>query len=157
MKECFNLNQWFIITGLILFSGIALANSEAESLFKTGLAYYEQEQYELAIPPLENAVKLEADNAEYHRILAVSYGREAERVNWFSAIGLANKTLKHLEIAASLDKENVEILDDLMDFYREAPGFLGGDPKKADEIEVLIEKLSHKQNDSSCNDCLKIE
>jgi len=31
-----------------------------------------------------------------------------------------------------------------MDFYREAPGFLGGDSKKANEIKELIGKLNHE-------------
>lgn len=146
MKIHINLITNLTLAVLLLISGVIFANSEAESQFNTGFSHYQQKEYALAIPPLEAAVQLEPENAEYHHILAVSYGREAEQANWFSALSLAKKTLTHLEIAANLDKENVEILDDLMDFYREAPGFLGGDKKKADEIEDLIEKLSHIQS-----------
>ena len=122
--------------------GIAVASSESENLFRTGLSHYENEKYAAAIEQLEGAIKLEPEVAKYHHILAVSYGREAERVNFIKAMGLAKKTLAHLEIAAKLDGQNLEILDDLMDYYREAPGFLGGDTKKADEIEELIDKIS---------------
>ena len=144
MNTHIKLIQSIILLPLLLAHEALYANPEAEKSYKTGLSHYQQEKYDLAIPALEKAVKLEPDNAEYQHILAVSYGREAERVNWFSAIDLAKKTLAHLEIAANLDKENLEILDDLMDYYREAPGFLGGNNKKADEIEALIEKLSQK-------------
>ena len=33
-----------------------------------------------------------------------------------------------------------------MDYYREAPVFLGGDSEKADKIERLIKKFSTKEN-----------
>jgi tetratricopeptide (TPR) repeat protein len=139
-----NFYSYLIIFCLIQLNGTALANSEAESLFNAGLAHYESEKYEEAIKELESAVKLAPDVAKYHHILAVSYGREAERANWFKAMNYAKKTLSHLESAIKLDQHNLEILDDLMDYYREAPGFLGGNVKKANEIEDLIEKLSHK-------------
>ena len=131
---------------LILCQALS-ANPEAEQLYNAGLAYYQQKNYLQAIEQLEGAIELEPDNPQYQHILAVSYGRAAEQANWFSAIGLARKTLEHLEIAANLDKHNLEILDDLMDYYREAPIFLGGDRKKADEIENLIEKLSQNKEE----------
>jgi len=55
-------------------------------LFSTGLAHYEAEKYADAIRQLEGAIQLEPKIAEYHHILAKSYGREAERVNWFRAM-----------------------------------------------------------------------
>ncbi|MCZ6804653.1 MAG: hypothetical protein O7D86_12175 [Proteobacteria bacterium] len=131
---------------LFQFIGIAVASTEAENLFKSGLAHYEVEKYDEAIKQLEGAIQLEPEIAEYHHILAKSYGREAERTNWFMAMNYAKKTLTHLELAAKLENDNLEILDDLMDFYREAPGFLGGDVKKANEIEDLIEKLGREDH-----------
>ncbi len=127
-------------------SGIALANDEnvidAENLYLSGLTHYENKNYQAAIEQLEIAVTEKPEVAKYHHILAVSYGREAENVNWFKAMDYAKKTLVHLEKSNELDPNNLEILDDLMDFYHEAPGFLGGNTKKGDEIEALIEKLT---------------
>ena len=137
-----SLTHLFALYFLILFSGAAFASIEAENLYNSGLSHYENEKYAEAINQLEGAIKLEPEVAKYHHILAVSYGREAEQVNWITAMGFAKKTLTHLEIANKLDANNPEILDDLMDYYREAPGFLGGNDKKADEIEQIIEKLS---------------
>lgn len=139
-------NKLFIaLLCALSFIGAAAANSESDSLFHKGLAHFEEEQYSEAIKELETAVEIEPQVAEYHHILAKSYGREAEKTNWFKAVGLAKKTLIHLEIAANLDNQNIEILDDLMDYYREAPGFLGGDTKKANKIEDLINKIRSGQ------------
>lgn len=125
---------------------ITLANEavleDPEILYLSGLANYEKKNYEEAITLLQSAVTQNPDVAKYHHILAVSYGREAENVNWFKAMDYAKRTLTHLEISNELDPNNLEILDDLMDFYHEAPGFLGGDTKKGDEIKALIEKLT---------------
>ena len=126
---------------LFLNAATVLANSEAENDFNSGYLYYENEQYDKAITKLENAIKLEPNIAHYHHILAKSYGYEAERANWFKAMDFAKKTLVHLQLAVELDENNLEYLDDLMDYYREAPVFLGGNEKKADEIEKQIEVL----------------
>ena len=115
---------------------------DSETLYLSGLANYEKKNYEEAIKLLQLAVTQKPDVAKYHHILAVSYGREAENVNWFKAMDYAKRTLSHLERSNDLDPNNLEILDDLMDFYHEAPGFLGGDTEKGNEIKDLIEKLS---------------
>ena len=74
--------------------------------------------------------------------------RAAQDANWFRAMGLAKKTLTQLEIAVSLDPDNLQYLDDLKDYYRDAPGFLGGDSDKARAIEALIKKIALEQDQS---------
>ncbi len=128
------------------FIGIANANPESDNLFTSGLANFEDEKYSEAIKKLEVAVEIDPQVAEYHHVLAKSYGHEAERTSWFRAINYAKKTLVHLKIAAELDSQNIDILDDLMDYYREAPGFLGGDKDKANEVEGLINKISSSED-----------
>ena len=138
-----------LVIGLLcsfIFGGIAIANLESEKLFNSGLSHYENKKYDEAIKELEVAVKIEPQIARYHHLLAKSYGREAEKANWLRAIQYAKKTLVHLEIAARLDNQNIDILGDLMDYYREAPGFLGGDLEKAEKVERLIQKFSTKEN-----------
>lgn len=142
----------FALSCVFMLSEVALASPESEKSYHSGLAYFEGQQYVAAIEKLQTAIKLEPENAVYHHILAKSYGREAESANWFRAMSLAKKTLTHLELAAKLDSDNVNILDDLMDYYREAPQFLGGDTKKANEIENLIENINTKTLESAKND-----
>jgi tetratricopeptide (TPR) repeat protein len=137
----------FFLCCLLHLSGTANANGipdteDPETLYVSAVTDYESKKYEDSIKKLQVAVEKEPDVSKYHHILAVSYGREAENVNWFKAMDYAKLTLKHLERANELDPNNLEILDDLMDFYHEAPGFLGGDTKKGDEIAALIKKLT---------------
>tara|TARA_R110000782_G_scaffold86887_3_gene168314 strand:+ start:6987 stop:7505 length:519 start_codon:yes stop_codon:yes gene_type:complete len=136
---------FIILLCVFTLTANVIANSESESYFKSGLAHYEDEKYSEAIKKLELAVEIEPQVAEYHHILAKSYGREAERTNWFKAVNYAKKTLVHLEIAAELDSQNIDILDDLRDYYREAPGFLGGDAEKANKVEDLIKNISSNE------------
>ncbi|GEM_PF-1925119 len=149
MKMSINSGLYKLITALLCtfaFSGIAIANEESENLFNSGLAHFEDEKYIEAIKKLEVAVEIDPQVAEYHHILAKSYGRQAERTNWFKAVTFAKKTLLHLEIAAELDSQNIDILEDLMDYYQEAPGFLGGDTKKAHKIGDLINKINSSED-----------
>ncbi len=140
------LDTLFSLFCLFQLNVMALANeatvADTENLYLSALEYYENKNYEEAIQQLEIAVAQEPEVAKYHHILAVSYGREAENVNWFKAMDYAKKTLIHLEKSNELDPNNLEILDDLMDYYHEAPGFLGGNTKKGDEIEAQIKKLT---------------
>jgi tetratricopeptide (TPR) repeat protein len=137
---------------LFQLNGIAIANegamTEAENLYLSGLENYKNKKYAEAIKQLESAVALEPEISKYHHILAVSYGREAENASWFKAMDYAKRTLTHLKKSDELDPNNLKILDDLMNFYHEAPGFLGGDTKKGNEIEALIKKLSQETQEN---------
>ncbi len=143
---------FLILTGLTLSPTVAFGDPEADELFRKGYEYYNLKQYGDAVPLLEEAVERLPEEAQYHYILAKNYGRIAEQSSWFKAIGFAKKTLKHLEIARGLDKENIDILTDLATFYRTAPFFLGGSWKKADEIEDLIAQLRYRKRNISKRD-----
>ena len=138
-----NQNNLFfsLLLCLLLTSYTVNANTEAEYLYLSGLDLFEKGKFEDSIEKLESAVKLEPNIAKYHHILAKSYGRLAEESGWLKAIKLAKKTLKHLELAAKLDAKNIEILNDLMKYYQEAPMFLGGSTKKAIIINEKIKEI----------------
>ena len=126
---------------LLLSNKIVIADSEAESLYQSGLHLFDNAKFENSIGKLENAIELRPDVAKYHHILAKSYGRLAEDSGWLKAIRLAKETLKHLELAAELDPKDTEILSDLMKYYQEAPIFLGGSTKKANKINEKIKDI----------------
>ena len=124
------------------FAGGVLATpTQALSSFKAVEEMYEAGNYDKVIALLEDDVRAEPENAAYHHLLAKGYGREAQRVNWIKAIDYARKTRTHLEIAVKLETTNLVYLDDLMDYYVEAPGFLGGNKRKAEEIAAKIQQL----------------
>ena len=143
-----NQNNLFfsLLLCLLLTSYTVNANTEAEYLYQSGLDLYEKGKFEDSIEKLESAVKLEPNIAKYHHILAKGCGRQAESSSWFKAMKLAKKTLLHLELATELDANNIEILRDLAKYYLEAPIFLGGSRKKANEINDKIKEI-HSKNE----------
>jgi tetratricopeptide (TPR) repeat protein len=59
--------------------------------------------------------------------------------SFLTAPGYASKTRQNLERAVALDERNIEALNDLFEYYLQAPGFLGGGHDKA---AALIEKIA---------------
>jgi predicted Zn-dependent protease len=93
--------------------------------------YIKLHRWDDAILKLERAVALEPQNTLGHLWLARAYGEKAAHVSFFSAFGLARKTYKEFEAAAKLSPDNLDIRFDLLEFYAQAPGFLGGGRDKA--------------------------
>jgi Tfp pilus assembly protein PilF len=89
---------------------------------------------------LEKAVSAEPNNSDYVMWLARAYGRRAETANPLSAVGLASKSRQYFERAVALDPRNIEALNDLLEFYLEAPGFLGGGMEKA---RATVAQITH--------------
>ena len=126
----------------LLLAGIPAALADpmenAETYFQQGLMAYENDDYENAVTSLEAATGLDPSNSHYFHYLGKSYGKLANESNWFKAIDLSKKTLTALEQAVQLDQNNRKAVIDLIKFYRQAPGFLGGDNKKAVELEKQL-------------------
>src|SRR6516225_6891658 len=88
-------------------------------------------EYKKATDALEKAVAAEPSNSDYALWLGRAYGRRAEMSNPFSAVGQASKARLYFERAVELDPRNLEALNDLLEYYLEAPGFRGGGTDKA--------------------------
>ena len=123
---------------------IAAADSDHVQYFQQGMEFYADEQYAEAVDALSRAIALSPDTATYHHWLGKSYGRQAEQANLFKAYQLSRKTRIELETAVELDNRNIDALADLMEFYRQAPGFLGGGQDKANEICRRIQELQEE-------------
>jgi len=138
------LNIRHTITPLLLacFALTAWAGTEANDLFQQALVSYKAEKYEEAMETMQKAVQLEPENSSFQHLLGKCYGRLAERANPLSALSLAQKTRKAFEKAVELDAHNVSALRDLMEYYRQAPGFLGGSKKKAEKIEKQLQEIA---------------
>jgi len=83
---------------------------------------------------LEKAVGQDRVNSEYYDWLGRAYGRLAERSSLMSALGQARKTVRAFERAVELDPSNLEALSDVVEYYIEAPGIVGGGLDKAENI-----------------------
>ncbi len=96
--------------------------------------YSSIEDYDNAIQNCVRATQLEPNVSNYHLWLGRAYGDKADNTSFFSAIGWAKKALAEFQLAVQLDTRNVAARSDLTEFYREAPGIVGGDTDKAHRV-----------------------
>ena len=95
--------------------------------------YFQLELWDNALKMAEKSVSLQPGNSNYHMWLGRAAGRKAENSNPLAAWGLARRVRAEFERAVALDGNNRDARADLAEYYIEAPGFLGGDKKKARE------------------------
>jgi tetratricopeptide (TPR) repeat protein len=95
-------------------------------------AYLPLSSWDAAIAACQKAVSLEPDNSFYHLWLGRAYGGKADHTSFLSAAGLAKKVRAEFETAVRLNPRNLEARADLVDFYTEAPGIVGGGKDKAE-------------------------
>lgn len=88
----------------------------------------------------EAAVALDERSSTYHMWLGRAYGSQAQRAGKLSQIGLAKKTKAEFERASALDPENLDAREDLIQYYLQAPGMVGGSVTKAKEQAAEIQK-----------------
>jgi tetratricopeptide (TPR) repeat protein len=139
---------WFF---LLLLSAIVRAGVSADALhhFQVGEGYYEGGNYEAAAEAFRKAIEAAPMESEYHRQLGRAYGRLAEEANWFTALGLVSKTRKQLERAVELNAKNLKAISDLIDFYEQAPGLLGGSGSGAKRLRAHLETVCAQPNELS--------
>src|SRR5580658_7152070 len=110
-----------------------------------GRDFYMLAEYKKATEVLEKAVAANPASSETALWLARAYGRRAETSNPISAAGQASKARQFFEKAVQLDPKNLDALNDVFDYYLEAPGFLGGGFDKAQATATQIDTISHAE------------
>ena len=106
-----------------------------------GESYFMMGEFKHAGEAFQKAVAAEPGRSNYYLWLGRAYGRRAETSNPFSAPGLASKARQNFERAVELDPRNVEAMNDLFEYYVQAPGFLGGGLDKATALAARIRAL----------------
>jgi tetratricopeptide (TPR) repeat protein len=119
---------------------LAAPQQDAATLQLTGQDYFMLGEYKKASDAFEKAAALDPNNAKLIHWLGRTYGRRAETANPFAAPGLASKTRQNFEKAVELDPSDKDALGDLLDYYLDAPGFLGGGLNKAEMLAQMILK-----------------
>jgi Flp pilus assembly protein TadD len=117
---------------------LPLPATDAASLALIGQNYFMLGDVRRATDFLQKAVSLAPKNSSYHHWLGRAYGRRAEISNPFSALSHAAKARQYFEKAVELDPNNSEAVNDLFEFYLEAPGFVGGGLDKASRVAERI-------------------
>lgn len=99
------------------------------------------EQWDAAANECELAVRLDEQNSNYHLWLGRTLGEKADRASFLSAYSLAKRTRAEFEEAVRLNPRNAEALTSLGEFYRQAPGVVGGGMDKAQQIAAQLDKV----------------
>ena len=115
---------------------------DAAALFSQGVQAYAAENYEGAIELFDKAVAARPNVSEYHHWIGKACGRRAERISRLRALGLARRVRSSFERAVELDGANIQALADLLDYYLEAPGIVGGGEDKARSIALRLARLN---------------
>jgi tetratricopeptide (TPR) repeat protein len=102
--------------------------NDAQASFWLARCFLEMGDYENAIPYAEQAVRLAPGRSEPHLWLARAYGLKAEKSRSFL---IARKSRQEFETAVQLDPNNLLARRNLMEFYLEAPWYLGGSKDRA--------------------------
>jgi len=111
---------------------------DAAAAFYLGRIAMEERRYDTATSYFEAATKLDSKSSTYFLWLGRAYGREAQSANVLRQPGLAKKTKSAWERALELDPDNLDARSDLIQYYVQAPGFLGGSTQKALEQAEAI-------------------
>lgn len=93
----------------------------------------------------QKAIALAPDNSDYVLWLGRTWGRKAETASVFTAPRAASRAREHFEKAVELNPRNIEALDDLFDYYLEAPAFLGGGQDKAEGTAHRVQALDEAE------------
>ncbi len=139
-----------------------LASRDAVAAYYMGRMAANDDDMDKAVDHFEKAVELDGRNAEYYDWLGRAYGSKAQKANKLKQAFLAKKTKNAWEKGLSLDPNNLDIMEDLVQYYLQAPGFLGGSKDKAREMvnevrkrnayrgNVLAANICSSQKDNAC-------
>jgi tetratricopeptide (TPR) repeat protein len=129
-------NQTDYRGALTLVKKLPAQNGAALEL--AGRCRYFMGDYKSAIDDLEKSVQLEPGVSDHYLWLGRAWGRRAETSVFFMAVKYASETRKNFEKAVQLNPANLEAVNDLLSFYLDAPGFLGGGLDPATKLTETI-------------------
>lgn len=118
---------------------------DAEVRVWLGKSFLKLRQWDKAVDEFEKAVQLQPSNAQYHLWLGRAYGSKASNVVFFKALGWARRLLKEFETARRLAPDSLEPRFDLLEFYLNAPGVVGGGKDKAEAEARAISELNPRK------------
>jgi cytochrome c-type biogenesis protein CcmH/NrfG len=154
-----------ILVALSVWAGTASVQDQAENLYQRteyqaavdllnkknpkdaatyellGRCYYGLADFKKATEALERAVAMDSSKSNYFLWLGRAYGRRAETSAFLTAPGHATKARTNFVRAVALDPRNLPALNDLFEYYLQAPGFLGGGFDKAAALAEKIRAL----------------
>lgn len=128
------------------FSAISSKSPDySEAQFYLGRIAFNEKDYKSAIKFFEEATKKVENNAEYYTWLGNAYGMRVDEVNKLSQGMIAPKIKNNYEKAVSIDPKNMDANWGLIEYYTQAPSFMGGSFEKALETAQSIGTFNPKE------------
>jgi len=106
-----------------------------------GKSYLKTRDWDGAVREIGKATQLQPSNAHYFLWLGRACGAKAAHSFPLLAPRWARRVVKEFETARNLSPNDLSIRFDLLEYYLEAPGFLGGGQDKANAEALDISKL----------------
>jgi len=120
---------------------VAAEPMNAEAYFFLGQSFLYSNDAAQALPALEKAVELDPTNSRYVRHLGDACGMTAQKAGLFAKMGWAKKCKAAYDKAVELDPKDIAARWSVMEYCRQAPGFLGGGMEGAYVQAAEIKKI----------------
>lgn len=117
------------------------ANSE-NGLYWLGRVAFEKGEHVPSAEYFEKLVSINQTSSDYYLWLGRAHGLRARHSNMLVKGRLAPKIRDAFVKSVELDGSNIDARKGLVQYYAEAPGFLGGDPVKAGEQADAVKALN---------------
>lgn len=114
----------------------------AAARYYLGRVAFDEKKYDNASDYFEEAIEANNKVADYHNWLGNTYGTIAQDANLIKQGMLAPKMKKAWENAIALDAKNLDARTSLIQYYLQAPGFMGGSVDKAKDVAAQILKIN---------------
>lgn len=114
-----------------------------------GLTHLARQDAGKAVTVLEKAIQLDPSQSEFHLQLGHAHGLAALKAGLFGKVGHAKKCQAAYEKAVELDPSSINARWSLMEYCRQAPGFIGGGMEQAYAQAEEIRKLDARRGRSA--------
>jgi tetratricopeptide (TPR) repeat protein len=112
--------------------------TSAVAAFYLGRAALDDGRFGPAVDWFERAVALDRENPKYWDRLGQAYAGHAMESDFFMKYKLAHRCKSAFEKAVALDSTNLDARTDLIEYYAQAPGIVGGDKRRARDMSVVL-------------------
>lgn len=129
-----------------------------DALYYLGRSTFDLNEYKDSAKYFETLVELDDSSSDYHLWLGRAVGLRARNSNMLVQGRLAPKIRDAFKRSAELDGTNLDARMGLLQYYVEAPGFLGGDVEKSKlEAAAIMEQSETRGNEGWGNIYFQLE
>ncbi len=125
VEALFRQRQWAQAQA-VLEKATAATPRDAEAWQMLGQVFMQTGNADRAVEAMEQAAELAPASSDVQRQLGDAYGFAAQKAGMLSKMGWAKKCKAAYDKAVALDPKNIDARWSVMEYCRQAPGFVGG-------------------------------